>query len=225
MRRPFAPSTSSRLVVAFALFLGIAGAHAADDKDKKAARAQQDRIAKMQQVQQALQQDKNQLSTERDELQAKLKKAQTQASKLNQTLKQEAELRTQVQALQAEKATLADSLKSTESALMALRSQQQNTLGQLAATESTLANTRTTWEGTQQSLAQRDKALAFCQDQNRAFYDVNRKLLQRFESTATAMTPWYALPFQFDRVALENEGLVIRDQIEERKLPMDGKTP
>jgi len=225
MRRPFAPATYSRLAVVLALFLGIAGAHAADDKDKKAARAQQDRIAKMQQVQQALQQDKTQLSTERDELQAKLKKAQAQASKLGQTLKQEAELRTQVQALQAEKATLADSLKSTESALMALRSQQQNTLGQLAATEATLANTRTTWEGTQQSLAQRDKALVFCQDQNRAFYDVNRKLLQRFESTLIAMTPWYALPLQFDRVALENEGLVIRDQIEERKLPMDGKTP
>jgi len=225
MRRSFAPTIYSRLALVFALLLGITGAHAADDKDKKAARAQQERITKMQQVQQALQQEKTLLSTQRDELQGKLKKAQAQASKLGQTLKQEAELRTQVQALQAEKATLADSLKSTESALMALRSQQQNTLGQLAATESTLANTRTTWEGTQQSLAQRDKALAFCQDQNRAFYDVNRKLLQRFESTATAMTPWYALPFQFDRVALENEGLVIRDQIEERKLPMDSKTP
>jgi conjugal transfer/entry exclusion protein len=127
--------------------------------------------------------------------------------------------------LQLEKATLADSLKSTESALMALRSQQQSTLGQLAATEATLANTRTALEGTQQSLAQRDKALAFCQDQNRAFYEINRKLLQRFESTVTAMTPWYALPLQFDRVALENEGLIIRDQIEERKLPMDGKMP
>lgn len=222
---PFAPTTYSRLAVVFALFLGIAGAHAADDKDKKAARAQQDRIAKMQQIQQALQQEKTLLSTERDELQGKLKRAQTQVAKLAPMAKQEAQLRAQLQDLQGEKATLVDSLKSTESALMALRSQQQNTLGQLAATQATLENTRTTWEGTQQSLAQRDKALAFCQDQNRAFYEINRKLLQRFESTVAAMTPWYALPLQFDRVALENEGLVIRDQIEERKLPMDSKAP
>jgi chromosome segregation ATPase len=223
MQSVTAPTLLRRVAVVCMLFLGLAGSHAADDKDKKAARAQQDRIAKMQQVQQALQQEKTQLSTERDELQAKLKKVQAQASKLGQTLKQEAELRTQVQALQGEKAALSESLKSTETELTALRSQQQNTLGQLAATQSTLANTRTAYEGTQQTLMQRDKSLAFCQDQNRAFYDINRKLLQRFESTAAAMTPWYALPLQFDRVALENEGLVIRDQIEERKLPMESK--
>jgi hypothetical protein len=39
------------------------------------------------------------------------------------------------------------------------------------------------------------------------------------------MTPWYVLPWQFDRVALEKEGLVIRDQIEDRKLPIDSKAP
>ena len=244
MRRSFAPTIYSRLALAFALLLGITGAHAADDKDKKAARAQQERITKMQQAQQALQQEKTLLSTQRDELQGKLKKAQAQASKLALMSKQEAELRTQLtesraqlaesrtqvaelrtqlQDLQLEKATLADSLKSTESALMALRSQQQNTLGQLAATQATLLNTRTAWETAQLSLAQRDKSLAFCQDQNLAFYDINRQLLRRFEAAAAKMTPWYALPTQFDRVALENEGLLIRDQIEERKLPMGTK--
>lgn len=241
MRRSFAPTIYSRLALAFALaftlLLGITGAHAADDKDKKVARAQQERITKMQQVQQALQQEKTLLSTQRDELQGKLKKAQAQASKLALMSKQEAELRTQLtesrtqvaelrtqlQDLQLEKATLADSLKSTESALMALRSQQQNTVSQLAATQATLVNTRTAWETAQQSLAQRDKSLAFCQDQNLAFYDINRQLLRRFETAAAKMTPWYALPTQFDRVALENEGLLIRDQIEERKLPMGTK--
>jgi chromosome segregation ATPase len=223
MRRSFAPTIYSRLALVFALLLGITGAHAADDKDKKAARAQQERITKMQQVQQALQQEKTLLSTQRDELQGKLKKAQAQASKLALMSKQEAELRTQLQDLQGQRATLADSLKSTESALLALRSQQQNTLGQLAATQATLLNTRTAWETAQLSLAQRDKSLAFCQDQNLAFYDINRQLLRRFEAAAAKMTPWYALPTQFDRVALENEGLLIRDQIEERKLPMGTK--
>ncbi|MDH4479331.1 MAG: hypothetical protein QE283_05600 [Rhodoferax sp.] len=223
MRRSFTPPTLNHVAVAFALTVGLVGAHAADDKEKKAARAQQDRIAKMQQVQQALQQEKTQLSTERDELQGKLKKAQAQASKLALMIKQEAELRTQLQALQGEKVVLNESLKSAETELAALRSQQQNTLGQWAATQATLANTRSVAESTQQNLALREKALGFCQDQNRAFYDINRKLLQRFESTTAAMTPWYALPLQFDRVALENEGLVIRDQMEERKLPADSK--
>jgi len=225
MRRLSAPLILSRLAVACTVSLGLVGVHAADDKDKKVARAQQERIAKMQQAQQALQQEKIQISAERDALQEKLKKAQLQAFKLLQALKQEAELRTQVQGLQDEKTALSESLKSTETELVALRSQQQTTLGQLAATQATLANTRAVWEGTQQKLAQRDKSLAFCQDQNRAFYDINRSLLQRFESAAAAMTPWYALPLQFDRVALENEGLVIRDQIEERKLLMDNKLP
>jgi chromosome segregation ATPase len=210
-------------LLALALLVGPASVHAADDQAKKAARAQQERIAKMQQVQQALQQDKAQLSTERDELQGKLQKAQAQASKLGQALKQEAELRTQLQALQAEKAALADSLKSAETQLETLRGQQQTTQAQLAATQTTLGDTRAALEGAQQNLAQRDKSLVFCQDQNRAFYNINIQLLQRFESTVGEMTPWYFLPWQFDRVALENEGLVIRDQIEERKLPANSK--
>jgi chromosome segregation ATPase len=205
--------------------LDLAQAFAGGDAAGLMLRATKERIAKMQQVQQALQQDKVQLSTERDELQGKLQKAQAQASKLGQALKQEAELRTQLQALQAEKAALADSLKSAETQLETLRGQQQTTQAQLAATQTTLGDTRVAWESTQQNLAQRDKSLAFCQDQNRAFYNINIQLLQRFESTVAEMTPWYVLPWQFDRVALENEGLVIRDQIEERKLPSNGKAP
>jgi len=225
MPNRFTPISVLRVAVVLALAVGLSGAHAADDQAKKAARAQQDRIAKMQQAQQALQQEKVQLSSERDELQGKLQKAQAQASKLGKALKQEAELRTQLQALQDEKAALAESLKSTQTELDAARALQQNTQSQVVATQGTLADTRAAWETTQQNLAQRDKSLAFCQDQNRAFYNINIQLLQRFESTVAEMTPWYVLPWQFDRVALENEGLVIRDQIEDRKLPIDGKAP
>jgi chromosome segregation ATPase len=225
MRTRYANFSVLRPALVLALAVGLAPAHAADDQAKKAARAQQERIAKMQQVQQALQQEKAQLSTERDTLQGKLEKAQTQAAKLGLALKKEAELRAQLQALQIEKAALADALKATETQLETLRGQQQTTQAQLAATQATLADTRASWDATQQNLAQRDKSLVFCQDQNRAFYTINLQLLQRFESTVAQMTPWYVLPWQFDRVALENEGLVIRDQMEERKLPSDGKTP
>jgi len=225
MRTRYANFSVLRPALVLALAVGLAPAHAADDQAKKAARAQQERIAKMQQVQQALQQEKAQLSTERDTLQGKLEKAQTQAAKLGLALKKEAELRAQLQALQTEKAALADALKATETQLETLRGQQQTTQAQLAATQATLADTRASWDATQQNLAQRDKSLVFCQDQNRAFYTINLQLLQRFESTVAQMTPWYVLPWQFDRVALENEGLVIRDQMEERKLPSDGKTP
>ncbi len=211
-----------RIALVLAFTGALFGAHAADDKDKKAARAQQERIAKMQQAQQALQQEKAQISSERDELQGKLQKAQAQAAKLGQALKQEVELRAQLQTLQQEKAALADSLKSTENQLDAARSQQQNTQSQWAATQATLTDTRAAWEASQQNLAQRDKTLAFCREQNADFYNINTKLLRSFETTVAQMTPWYLLPWQFDRVALENEGLVIRDQIEERKLPSIG---
>jgi chromosome segregation ATPase len=244
MYRPINSSFVRRLAMVSVLSLGFFGVAAADDKDKKVVRAQQERISKMQQIQQALQQEKAQLIAERDEFQGRLKNAQARASKLGQALKQEAllkaqeaqlraqeaQLRTeaaqllsQVQALTGEKADLAALLKSTETRLLTISNQQQGTLGQLAATQATLVNTRTAWETAQQSLAQRDKSLAFCQDQNLAFYDINRQLLRRFETAAAKMTPWYALPTQFDRVALENEGLLIRDQIEERKLPMGTK--
>ena len=237
MYRPINSSFVRRLAMVSVLSLGFFGVHAADDKDKKVARAQQERISKMQQIQQALQQEKTQLSAERDELQARLKNAQARASKLGQTLKQgvllraqEAQLRTeaaqllsQIQVLTDEKAELAATLKSTETRLLTTSDQQQGTLAQLAAVQATLENTRTARETVQQSLAQRDKSLAFCQDQNRAFYDINKQLLGRFEAATAKMTPWYALPTQFDRVALENEGLLIRDQVEERKLPMGTK--
>ncbi len=223
MPRYFAPPSLWRLAVLVALSLGLAGAHAADDKDKKAARAQQDRIAKMQQAQQALQQEKTQLSTERDELQGKLQKAQAQASKLAVAVKREAELRAQLQSLETEKAALADTLKEAEGQRDALRLELQGTQSDLATTRNILGNTRSTLETSQQNLAQRDKSLAFCEDQNRAYYSINLKLLQRFESAVTALTPWYLNPWQFDKVALENEGLVMRDQIEERKLPADAK--
>ena len=139
-------------------------------------------------------------------------------------VKQEAELRAQLKALQADKAALADSLAATETQLEALRSQQQNTLAQFASTQTALADTRSAWDATQQSLAQRDKSLALCQDQNQGYFHINRELLQRFESTVAQLTPWYLVPWQFDRVALENEGLVIRDQMEERKLQSDPAT-
>jgi chromosome segregation ATPase len=225
MRRNYAPSSQRRLALALSLCLGLISAHAADDKDKKAARAQQDRIAKMQQAQQALQQEKTQLSTERDELQGKLQKAQAQASKLAVAVKREAELRTQLQALEAEKTALADSLKETEMQREALRNQLESAQNLIGSTQNTLANTRNTLDTTQQSLAQRSKSLAFCEDQNRAYYSINLQLLQRFESTVATMTPWYLEPWKFDRVALENEALVIRDQIEERKLIPDPKAP
>jgi len=223
MPRYFAPPSLWHLAVLVALSLGLAGAHAADDKDKKAARAQQDRIAKMQQAQQALQQEKTQLSTERDELQGKLQKAQAQASKLAVAVKREAELRAQLQSLETEKAALADTLKEAEGQRDALRLELQSTQSDLATNRNILGNTRSTLESTQQNLVQRDKSLAFCEDQNRAYYSINLKLLQRFESAVTALTPWYLNPWQFDKVALENEGLVMRDQIEERKLPVDAK--
>jgi len=219
------PHSVCRLGLALALSLGLISAHAADDKDKKAARAQQDRIAKMQQAQQALQQEKTQLSTERDELQGKLQKAQAQASKLAQAMKRETELRAQLQSLETEKAALADTLKETEGQRDTLRSELQTTKSDLADTRNTLANTRGTLETSQQNLAQRDKSLAFCEDQNRAYYRINLQLLQRFETTVAGMTPWYLNPWQFDKVALENEGLVMRDQIEEHKLPADTKAP
>ena len=223
MRYSNALPTTLRLALVLALSGGLHLAHAADDKDKKAARAQQDRIAKMQQAQQALQQEKAQISSERDELQGKLVKAQAQASRLGQMIKQETELRAQLKALQDGKAALADTVAATEMQLATVRSELQTTQAQWAATQTTLADTRAAWETTQQNLSQRDKSLAFCQDQNRAFHTINVQLLQRFESTVAEMTPWFLVPWQFDRVALENEGLVIRDQIEERKLPADGK--
>jgi DNA repair exonuclease SbcCD ATPase subunit len=187
-------------------------------EDKKVAKAQQERIQRMQQAQQALEQEKSQLSAERTDMERKLGTVKTELDRaLSTTRRGAAELK-ELKKVRADKDVLAGRLAELERQLAEFRQKLQ------ASADADVLE-RKTLLATKHELDQRSKMLVSCETQNQGLYKLNTDLLFRYEKAFNSPGLLNSGPFtQLDRVRMENEGTTFRDQLEELKVQVPAKT-
>lgn len=197
-----------RPALAVCLALSMATSTLAAD-DKKIARAQQERIQRMQQAQQALEQEKSQLSAEKSDMERQLGTVKTELERARSTTRREAAELKELKTVRADKDVLAGRLAELERQLAEFRQKLQ-----VAADADVLE--RKTLLATQHELDQRSKTLASCETQNQGLYKLNTDLLFRYEKAVNSGSFLHGGFFaQLERVRLENEGTSYRDQLDE----------
>jgi len=197
-----------RPVLALCLALSFAASVSAAD-DKKIAKAQQERIQRMQQAQQALEQEKSQLSAEKSDIERQLGTAKTELERARSTTRREAAELKELKTVRADKDVLTSRLAELERQLAEFRQKLQ------ASADADVLE-RKTLLATQRELDKRSKTLVSCEIQNHGLYKLNTDLLFRYEKAVNSGSFLHSGFFtQLERVQLENEGTSYRDQLDE----------
>jgi chromosome segregation ATPase len=201
---------SAMAIMVFVFFAQLGDAHAAEDKKAK---AQQERITKLQQAQQALEQEKGQLQAEKADAEKVAKSAKGELDRLRAQTRKEA---AQVQTLQAQSDALTAKLAQSEQAL----AQEREKLQALQLTYNQFQNqTRTSLRNTEQQLAERNTALNTCEANNAGLYKLNTDLLGLYEKASASSGLLGLAGFaQRSRVKLENEVTVYADKLDDLKV-------
>jgi DNA repair exonuclease SbcCD ATPase subunit len=208
--RSILPGTAC-LALCVALFAGNL-AHAAKDDNKRMARAQMERIAKLQQAQQALEAEKGQIAAEKSALEGQLKSAQADLGRARAASRREAVLKRDVELVRAEKTQLQDKMTATQA-------EHDKTVtelkAQIQAAQEDAAQWRRKSQAADQALAQRVKALSTCEANNQGLYKLNTSLLEQYEKR-TCSSEWFkGGPFtQLDRVKVENDRDTYQDKFD-----------
>lgn len=173
-------------------------AHAADDK--KAARAQAEKMQKLQQSQMQLQQEKTQLASEKSDLEKQLAAAKAELRKLRD---QTAKTQTESREAGVELATRETELKQVREQMAESTEQASRLLQQTRA-----------------ELKQRGDALRSCEVKNEGLYKLNTDLLKRFEKAASSSAGWLngGSLTKFSLVDLENEVQQLGDELKSLRL-------
>jgi len=199
-------------VLALAL---VASASAAAPDDKKIARAQQERIQRMQQAQQALEQEKTQLSADNAEKERKLRKALADLDRVRAQGRKDLARQEELDAQQKEREKEKDALTAQVGTLNAdLASARQ----QLQALQQSIAQLKVTALASQGDLEKQKAALQACDKQNQGLYQLNTDLLARYEGAAAkgkGVLDRLLNPFAMVRV--ENDASNYRDQLDTLK--------
>ncbi len=196
------------MVLVMAVQLGTA--HAADDKKSK---AQQDRIIKLQQAQQALEQEKSQLRDEKADAEKAVRSARGELERLRSQARKDAAL---VPALQSEVTALTGKLTLAEQALAKEREKLQTL--QLAYGQSQDQG-RTSLRNTELQLAERSASLNTCEANNAGLYKLNTELLGMYEkAAATSGILGLGSLTQLRRVKLENEVAACADKLDDLRV-------
>jgi len=146
----------------------IGTAHAADDKKSK---AQQDRITKLQQIQQALQLEKDQLLEEKADAEKQVKGARGELERVRLQARKDA---AQVAALQSELAALTNKLSVAEQALAKERDKLQALQTSFNQNQE---QARSSARNMELQLAERNALLKTCEVNNAGLYKLNTELL------------------------------------------------
>jgi predicted nucleic acid-binding Zn-ribbon protein len=188
-----------------------ATAVAAAPDDKKIARAQQERIARMQQAQQALEQEKSQLSADNADMERKLRTARTDLDHARAQARKEAARQVELDGMQKEKDALAGQLAALNNDLSAARQK-------LLTTEQTVSQLKLSVLAGQRDAELQKTSLQACDKQNLALYQLNTDLLARYESAASQGKGLVSkLLNPFAQVRLENDTTAYRDQLDSHK--------
>ena len=202
----------ARLLLGGVLLAAFAsGAFAADD-NKKVVKSLQDRIQRMQQAQQGVEQEKAQLLTEKTDLERQLKQARADADRAKAQGKRDAAELKDMETLKAEKEGLIGRLAEMEKQLA---EQKQN----LAAVSELSTRRQAMLQTAQQEMEQRNKSLASCETQNAGLYKLNTDLLERYARAASPGS-WRSggVFTQLDKVRVENEAAACQDKLDDLKL-------
>lgn len=184
--------------------------HAADDKKLK---AQQDRIMKLQQAQQALELEKGQLQEDKADAEKLVKSARGELERVRAQARKDA---TQVTTLQSEVEALTTKLTLSEQAL----TNEREKLQALQRSHQQLQDqTRTSLQSTEQQLAERSKLLNTCEANNAGLYKLNIELLGLYEkSAASSGLLRLGSLTQLGRVKVENEMTACADKLEDLRV-------
>jgi vacuolar-type H+-ATPase subunit I/STV1 len=185
-------------------------AHAADDKKSK---AQQDRIAKLQQAQQVLEQEKTQLQADKADAEKVTKTARGELERIRTQGRKDA---SQVSMLQADLAALTGKLALSERTL----STEREKLQALQLAYSQLQDRSiTSLRNVEQQLTARNASLNTCETSNTGLYKLNTDLLSLYEKAAA---PPGLLRMgnltQLSRVKVENEVTACLDKLDDLKV-------
>lgn len=207
------PTVIYRLFTALAtcLALSVAGTAFAVD-DKKAAKAQQERIQRMQQAQQVLVQEKSQLNAEKSDMELQLGTVKTELEKARSSARREAVELRELKKDRAEKDALVGRLAEIQRELIESRQKlQDSAVAGVLDRKATLA--------AQREADQSSKNLISCEAQNQGLYKLNTNLLLQYER-AFNYGGFLGSGFltQLEGVRFENEVAGYRDQLDELKL-------
>jgi chromosome segregation ATPase len=169
----------------------------------------------MQQAQQALEQEKGQLTADNADMERKLRSAKSDLDRVRGQARKDAarqlELDAQQQEKEKEKEALAVQLAALNTELSAARQQ-------LALTQQTVAQLRQSALASQKDMELQKTALQSCDKQNQGLYQLNTDLLARYEGAATQGKGLVgSLLNPFAQVRLENDGTAYRDQLDALK--------
>jgi chromosome segregation ATPase len=183
--------------------------------DKKIARAQQERIQRMQQAQQALEQEKAQLSAEKADMELKLRSAKLDLDRARAQERKDLARQLELDAQQKEKEKAKEALTSQ---LAALNADLSATRQQLQLAQQSVAQLKLSALESQKNLDSQKAALQTCDKQNLGLYQLNTDLLARYERAATQGKGLVGnLLDPFAQVRLENDGTAYRDQLDALK--------
>lgn len=197
-------------VTGLALCLVLSAGAAAPD-DKKVARAQQERIQRMQQAQQALEQEKTQLSADKADVERKLQSTRSDLERARALARKDAARQVEIETLQKEKEGLLTQVATLGSDLAAARQKLQQ------ADQSAVQQKQLLQSG-QREFEVQNTALQSCERQNQGLYQLNTDLLARYEGAASQSKGLVGSLFNpFGQVRVENEGTAYRDQLDALK--------
>lgn len=204
---------SSRLAagvpICLIMLMLAATANAAPQDDKRQAKAQQDRIQRLLEQQQAAEQEKTRLLSERADVEKQLRATRAQASTL---AKQAAADSKEAESERAEKEKLLAKLEEAGRAVQELQQKLREATQADARGRESLALT-------QGQLAARSQSLVTCENQNAGLYRLNTDLLERYvKSVGNGGIAGGGVFTQFGKVQAENAGSALRDQLDELRL-------
>jgi chromosome segregation ATPase len=217
----FQPAISARILLCGFLLTGLAPSTFAADDSKKVVKSLQERIQRMQQAQQGVEQEKAQLLTEKTDLERQLKLARGEADRARSQGKRDAAELKDMETLKAEKQGLVSRLAELEKQLEKQLAEQKQSL---AAASELNARRQGMLQAAQQEADQRSKSLASCEAMNAGLYKLNSELLERYAKAANP-AGWRSggVFTQLDKVRVENEAAVCQDKLDDLKLTPGNK--
>jgi chromosome segregation ATPase len=201
-----------QLPLLLCLLLAAAGV-LAQSPEKKALYALQERVQRMQQAQQAAEQEKTVLTGEKAALERQLLSVKAELARARtQNLRDAGELK-ELAGLRSEKDALAVKLGAAESKL-------SETLRKLELSGEAQSHERDSLLVAQRDLEQKGKLLATCETQNQALYKLNAGLLEQYVKSAASGARFLdgGVFTQFGRVRAENEATVCADKLDELRV-------
>lgn len=193
------------------------------DDDKKTIRSQMERIQRMQQTQQSLEEEKGLLTAEKMAMETKLKTAESELSKAMAGSKREGALRRESNALRAEKAQLLEKMTAAQSEHDKIVTDLR---AELAAAKEESAQLKQKLATTESGLSQHVKALTTCEANNQGLYKLNTSLLEQYEKR-TCTSEWLmgGTFTQLGRVKAENNRETFQDKLDELRVTPVTRSP